>query len=76
MVKLIGKLLLIGLLAAVATVDRVAGQIYSRLEESRRPPTAPLRLHENLSLRQVVDSRAFGRRTSSCPHPRSLPTTL
>lgn len=41
MVKLIGKLLLIGLLAAVATVDRVAGQIYSRLEESRRPSVAP-----------------------------------
>ena len=41
MAKLIGKLLLIGLLAAVATVDRAAGQIYSRLEERRRPSAEP-----------------------------------
>ena len=37
MVTLIGKLLLLGVLIGVASVDRVAGQIYSTLEDRRTP---------------------------------------
>ena len=40
MVKLIGKLLLLGLLAGLGSVDRVAGQIYSQLEDYRPPAVA------------------------------------
>ena len=62
MAKLIGKLLLCGLLMGLASVDRVAGQIYSRLEESRTLPVPSPRVTPDTET--GTGDRAQGYRTT------------
>ena len=64
MAKLIGKLLLCGLLMGLASVDRVAGQIYSRLEESRTLPVPSPRVTRDTETETGTGDRAQGYRTT------------
>lgn len=62
MVTLIGKLLLLGVLIGVASVDRVAGQIYSTLEDRRTPAvTIP---HVTRQMEAGTGERSQGFRTT------------
>ena len=72
MAKLTGKLLLLGLLLGLASVDRVAGQIYFRLEE-RRTPAVPLpRVTRDTEAK--TGDRAQGFRTTRIVVPTSTLT--
>ena len=73
MLKLTGKLLLCGLLIGLASVDRVAGQIYSRLEERRTPAVAVPRIMRDTEAATGDRSQGFRTTHIVVPTPTLTP---
>ena len=73
MVKLMGKLLLLGLLASLASVDRVAGNIYSQLEGYRTPAIAVPRVTRNAATAAGDRSQGFKTTRIIVPTPTLMP---
>ena len=76
MVKLTGKLLLLGLLIGLASVDRVAGQIYSQLEDRRTPAVTIPRVTRDRVAGTGERSQGFRTTHADVPTPTLTPYDL
>ena len=73
MVKLTGKLLLLGLLMGLASVDRVAGQIYSQLKDRRTPAVTTPRVTRDTMAGTGERSQGFRTTHIVVPTPTLTP---
>ena len=73
MVKLTGKLLLLGLLMGLASVDRVAGKIYSQLKDRRTPAVTTPRVTRDTMAGTGERSQGFRTTHIVVPTPTLTP---